>query len=176
LHIHLRLPACVHNAQVVHHFPAPRVPILSLMRENRMCDGGRLVIVTRPQTTFDYPFFEEARKVWIANQPSAKELSSDLTAAVSWLEHHTSSQEHASSSPSALLSHSSLSDISALSFTPSLGQASDVNLLASHLEQVTRTISSIFPFHSPPSSVLVIACSLARCGTHFRVSVTCGWR
>ena len=69
--------------QVVHHFPAPRVPLFESMRNNRMRHDGRLVIATRPQTAFDYPLFEGARKVWVANQPSSDELASDLTAAVS---------------------------------------------------------------------------------------------
>lgn len=43
--------------------------------------GGKLVIVTRPQQEYDYPFFDAARNIWIENQPSTQELKTELTAA-----------------------------------------------------------------------------------------------
>lgn len=37
-----------------------------------------VLIITRPQIEIDYPIWEAARKVWRENQPSLKQLTSDL--------------------------------------------------------------------------------------------------
>ena len=43
--------------------------------------GGICLIVTRPSTEIDYPFFDKAKTVWIAHQPKASFYTSIMTAA-----------------------------------------------------------------------------------------------
>lgn len=64
--------------EVVHHFEEPRSEVFKLMHDRRLKSGAKLVIMTRPQSDIDYPFFPAAREVWKANQPAEDDLKADL--------------------------------------------------------------------------------------------------
>ena len=68
--------------EVVHHFDDSERPlVLQRLRENRLTDDGRVLIVTRPQRDIDYPLWDAAREVWASNQPSEARLADELRAA-----------------------------------------------------------------------------------------------
>lgn len=41
-------------------------------------DTPSILIITRPQTDIDYPFWDAARQVWAANQPGSAQIQSEL--------------------------------------------------------------------------------------------------
>jgi SAM-dependent methyltransferase len=68
--------------EVIHHIHASdRVNVFAGiyrdLPQRPSADPG-ILIITRPQTDIDYPLWEEARQVWAENQPSLKELRSEL--------------------------------------------------------------------------------------------------
>mmetsp|Transcript_7802 Transcript_7802/g.23020 ORF Transcript_7802/g.23020 Transcript_7802/m.23020 type:complete len:286 (+) Transcript_7802:3-860(+) len=69
---------CVLLKEMVHHLDVPLPGLFRAMRERRLAEGGRVVIVTRPQTDTDYPFFDGAQKVWEENQPSSDSIMAAL--------------------------------------------------------------------------------------------------
>ncbi|KAK7240142.1 hypothetical protein SO694_00117093 [Aureococcus anophagefferens] len=66
--------------EVVHH-PAARAAFFADARANRLAAGGRALVVTRPRVDIDYPFWDAARDVWAAHQPSEADLADELRAA-----------------------------------------------------------------------------------------------
>jgi len=65
--------------EVIHHIDAVERPdLFRALREKRLCDDGRLLIVTRPQRAIDYPMWPAAYEVWAQNQPSEEELAAEL--------------------------------------------------------------------------------------------------
>ena len=68
--------------EVVHHLGSSekRKASLAALR-SKIEPGGRLLIVTRSDEQPEMPLFEGARGVWRDNQPTAKELSSELESA-----------------------------------------------------------------------------------------------
>lgn len=58
--------------EVVHHLE-DRPRLFRAIRENKLKEGGAIVIATRPKFDIDYPFFEAAKRVWQRNQPDTFE-------------------------------------------------------------------------------------------------------
>lgn len=54
--------------EVVHHFPQTDLGTLFTGAHRQLRDGGRLVIMTRPQDSSHYPFFQGAHQAWAAAQ------------------------------------------------------------------------------------------------------------
>ncbi|KAH8060655.1 hypothetical protein JL722_4768 [Aureococcus anophagefferens] len=68
--------------EVVHHVdPAARAAFFADARANRLAAGGRALVVTRPRVDIDYPFWDAARDVWAAHQPSEADLADELRSA-----------------------------------------------------------------------------------------------
>jgi len=73
--------------EAVHHFdPKQRKDVFEGIRTDLVencCSPAKpnFLIITRPQYDFDYPLWEEARRVWAANQPPAEEIADDLVQA-----------------------------------------------------------------------------------------------
>jgi cyclopropane fatty-acyl-phospholipid synthase-like methyltransferase len=69
--------------EMIHHLGdrAEREASLALLRENRLSERGRLVLLTRHHDQHGIPLFAAARQVWTDNQPTAAALVADLEAA-----------------------------------------------------------------------------------------------
>eukprot|EP00041_Stephanoeca_diplocostata_P032490 m.1041522 g.1041522 ORF g.1041522 m.1041522 type:complete len:275 (-) comp24159_c0_seq18:3001-3825(-) len=67
--------------EVIHHVPRPRQPLFERLLSSRLAEGGKLLVVTRPQTDIDYPLFSKAKIVWVKNQPRAEDIMEDMTGA-----------------------------------------------------------------------------------------------
>ena len=68
--------------EVVHHVdPGARAAFFADARAKRLAAGGRALVVTRPRVDIDYPFWDAARDVWAAHQPSEADLADELRAA-----------------------------------------------------------------------------------------------
>ena len=57
--------------EVVHHFADDELASICAGLHKSLDRNGRVVVCTRPRDDVEYPFFEAARKVWRAAQPSA---------------------------------------------------------------------------------------------------------
>ena len=57
--------------EVVHHFADDELASICAGLHKTLDQNGRVVVCTRPRDDVEYPFFEAARKVWRAAQPSA---------------------------------------------------------------------------------------------------------
>ncbi|KAJ1455434.1 S-adenosyl-L-methionine-dependent methyltransferase [Pelagophyceae sp. CCMP2097] len=66
--------------EVVHHLD-DRTAFFRDVRENRLEQGGYVLVVTRPQHDIDYPFWPAASAVWAAAQPSTDDVVAELKAA-----------------------------------------------------------------------------------------------
>ena len=69
--------------EVVHHLggSAARQACFEALRQNRLADDGRLLLVTRHHEQPEIPLFASARDVWAANQPTVAQLTGELRAA-----------------------------------------------------------------------------------------------
>ena len=59
------------STQVVHHFADDELASICAGLHKTLDQNGRVVVCTRPRDDVEYPFFEAAREVWRAQQPSA---------------------------------------------------------------------------------------------------------
>ena len=58
--------------EVVHHFGDDELASICAGLHKTLEQNGRVVVCTRPRDDVEYPFFEAARDVWRAAQPSAE--------------------------------------------------------------------------------------------------------
>lgn len=65
--------------EVIHHLK-DRVKLYQGLAENLIPLEGKpsILLITRPQTDLDYPFWPAAREVWAKQEPSLAELTSEL--------------------------------------------------------------------------------------------------